>query len=286
MVRVLVTGATGFIGRALTPALVAAGWEVVAPGRAEIGDIGPQTDWRAALEGAEAVVHLGALAHARHGERALMAVNAEGARALAEQAAEAGVRRFILMSSVKAAGEASGLRALSETDQPTPMTAYGRSKRAAEEAVLGISALNPIALRPPLVHDWDARANFAALLGLAASPLPLPFAQARNRRSLIARASLVAAIGAVLAKPEAQPGAYFVADHPALSTGEIITALRAGLGRKAGLIRAPLLAALAPHMLRQNLEVDDARFRGAFAFEGIDTHAALAATMAAWKARH
>src|SRR5690606_25671245 len=124
-------------------------------------------------------------------------------------------------------------RPISERDPPAPEDGYGRAKLAAERAVLAHAGLNPVILRPPLVFAPDAKANFAALLRLAASPLPLPFAGVRNTRSLIARASLIGAIKAALG--EGPAGVFHVCNGPALSTGEIIAALRRGLGRSPGL---------------------------------------------------
>lgn len=285
MTKVLVTGASGFIGRALAPALVTAGYEVIAPTRAETGEIGPETDWERWLDGVEGVVHLAGLAHARHDEDAFLRVNAHGTRRLAAQAADTGVNRFVLMSSVKAASDRSGERGLTEADAPSPGTLYGRSKLAAEQAVVAISSLQAVALRPPLVHAADARANFATLLLLAASPLPLPFAGAQNRRSLIARASLIEAVLAVLAKPDAPGGVFYVADQPALSIAEMITALRQGLARRPNLFAGEAFVRRGPGILSENLEIDDSKFRAAFAFEGRDSRAALADTAAAWKTR-
>ena len=283
MARILVTGATGFIGRALAPALRAAGHDIVAPGRAEIGDIGPDTDWWRALDGVNAVVHLAGLAHARHGEAALDRVNVQGSRVLAEQAARAGVTRFILMSSVKAAADVSEV-ALTERDAPRPGTPYGRSKLAAERAVLAIAGLRAIALRPPLVHGPDAKANFALLMRLAASPLPLPLSGLDSLRSLIARGSLIDAVLAVLAHPDASGGVFFVADRPPLTTAQIVTMLRQGLQRRPGLFAAPV-APFVPAAVRESLYVDDGAFRTAFGFEGRDSRTALGATAAAWNTR-
>lgn len=284
MARILVTGATGFIGRALAPALHADGHDVLTPGRAEVGDMGPGADWARFLEGVEAVIHLAGLAHARYGEAELMRVNAGGALALAAQAARAGVGRFVLMSSVKAAADESGDVALAESAPAKPGAPYGRSKRVGEQAVLAHASLRPVVLRPPLVHGPGAKANFATLMRLAASPLPLPLASLTARRSVIARDSLIGAVKRVLARPDAASGAYFVADRPALTVAEIVAALRSGLQRAPGLFGAPITP-FAPAALRENLVVDDSAFRAAFGFEGADSRAALAATAAAWKTR-
>lgn len=282
MARILVTGASGFIGRALVPALAQGGHEVRAPGRAETGDIGGRPDWRPLLEGCDGVVHLAGLAHARHGEAALWRVNVEATAHLAEQAARAGVRRFLLMSSVKAAIDRIA-RPLTEADAPAPETAYGRSKLAAEATVLQHEGLRPVILRPPLVYGAEAQANFAALLRLADTALPLPFAGLGNHRSLIARESLVEAACAVMARPLTPGEIYYVADRPALSTGSMIRALRQGFGRPSRLFHAPWLVHFGPAVLSDSLEVNDAKFRAAYSFRGKETRAGLAEAAVAWK---
>ncbi|MEZ6023915.1 MAG: NAD-dependent epimerase/dehydratase family protein [Hyphomonadaceae bacterium] len=289
--RILITGASGFIGTALVRSLLGVGADVRAARRGspvdtsdvQVGDLGPATDWRAALEGVATVIHLAGPAHRRCVERVLQHAIADGAAALAAQAEEAGVGRFIFMSSIKAAAARTEGAAISERDPPQPGDAYGRAKLAAEAAVLAHGRLNPIVLRPPLVHAPDAKANFAALLALAAAPLPAPLAGVQNRRSLISRDALIGAVRAVLAVPEGAGGVFHLAEQPALSSAEIVTALRRGLGR------APRLAPAIPFLpaaLRESLEVDDSAFRAAYGYAGADRDArdALAATAAAWKA--
>lgn len=278
MTRVLLTGASGFIGAAMALALREAGHELRTASRGagigdhvRIGDLAAHADWRAALEGVEAVVHLAGPAHARPDAAGVRAI-IEGTGALAAQAQVAGVSRFIYLSSIKA-GAADD--------------AYARAKQTAEQALGAHAALNPVSLRPPLVHAPDAKANFALLLRLADSGAPLPFAGVDNRRSLIARASVIEAVAAVLAAPQGPAGVFAIADRPALSTGAMIIALRRGLARPARLFNAPALAALAPAVLRESLEADDSAFRATYGYgprSMADARADLEACAAAWKA--
>jgi UDP-glucose 4-epimerase len=280
MTCVLVTGASGFIGAALCDALRISGVIVRVAGREAWGD------WRAALDGADAVVHLAGPAHARFDESVLRAAIEDASASLAAQAEAAGVKRFVFLSSIKASTSRTYERAVSERDPPAPEEAYGRAKWHAEQAILAHGALNPIILRPPLVHAPNARANFAALLRMAASGAPLPFKGVANKRSVIARAALIEAIKATLG--EGPGGVFHVADQPALSTPEIITALRRGMGKAAHLFDAGPIAALAPAALTDNLESDDSAFRAAYGYGAcahISAAAALEATARAWAAR-
>lgn len=280
MTRVLVTGASGFIGSALTPALAAAGFAVRAasrralphaPGVEAVCVQSLGADWSRALDGVDAVVHLAGPAHKRHREQELRQAIVDGTKALAAQAAAAKVQRFVFVSSLKAAG--------------TEADAYGAAKRAAEDAVLTYAAMAPVVVRPPLVFAANAKANFARLMRIADTPLPLPFAGIENRRSLISLSSLVAAIAAVLRAPHGPSGVFAAADEPALATPEILAALRRGLGRRVRLFRAPLLAAMAPRALRESLVADSAAFGEAYRWRGeIDVRDALAQSAAAWKA--
>jgi len=255
--RVLVTGANGFIGRALGAALEARGTPWRAATRATVGEIGPQTDWRGALEGCDRVVHLANLAHAGGvPEATLRAVNVEGTRRLAAQAAQLGVRRVVYVSSVKAA---------------EPDDAYGEAKRAAEGVLGAISDLETVVLRPPLVYGPGVRANFLALLRAVDREWPLPLATVRNRRSLVYVGNLADAILRCLEAPEAAGRSYCVTDGEPISTPELVRALARALGRRARLFALPprlleLLGALAGRgasvkRLTRSLAVDDAPIR-------------------------
>jgi UDP-glucose 4-epimerase len=297
MARILVTGAQGFIGSALAPALVESRASVRTISRTShaiagaehcvVADLSAKTDWRRALDGVDVVIHLAGPAHARFAEYELKAQITDATGALAGQAEAAGVSRFIYVSSIKAAApRTDGDHALVETDTPQPADPYGRAKLAAENSVRKHGSLRPVILRPPLVHGPDARANFASLLRLADTSLPLPFANLGNRRSVLARSSFIAAMLAVLAKPEGPSGVFHLADQPALSTSDLIGAIRAGLGRGPSLFKAPWLAALGPDVLTESLAVDDRAFRAAYDYRP-SAHAAdlITETARAWKAR-
>ena len=159
--KVLVTGASGFIGSTLVPALAAANHEVRTAG----------------MTGCDAVIHLANLAHARADPALLWKVNVEGTRRIAEQAAAAGVRRLIYLSSIKASGEQSGARPFDATEEPRPRDDYGRAKVAAEAAIAEVaarSALETVVLRPPLVYGPGVKGNFLALMKAVARGWPLP----------------------------------------------------------------------------------------------------------------
>jgi len=229
--RILVTGATGFIGSHLAPALTAAGHELCAT-----------------AAGCEAVVHLANIAHTRALPRELHRVNVEGTLAQAQAALAARARRFVYLSSIKA---------------DRPVDAYGQAKRLAEQGLLGLRGLEPIILRPPLVYGAGIKANFLALMRAVDRGWPLPLASIRNRRSLLYVGNLVDAILRCLASDVAGR-IYALSDGSPVSTPELCRAIGRALGRPARLFRAPpalvgLVPGLAP--LTESLEVDDRQIR-------------------------
>lgn len=287
---ILVTGATGFVGRALCPALAAAGRTVRAAGRAETGAIGPGTDWSALLSGVDTVVHLAARVHVMRETAADPAaefdrVNRDGTAGLARAAAAAGVRRFVFLSTVKVHGESSG-RALSADAPARPADDYARSKWAAELALAETARkMETAVLRPPLVYGPGVAGNFITLMDLVARGMPLPLAGIDNRRSLIALDNMVAAILWAL---DAPPGAYLPADGEDLSTPALVRRLAAAMARPARLFAAPESALrLAARLLGREPTFDrlagsltvDARLPGWRPAVTVDR--ALAAT-AAW----
>lgn len=253
MVRVLLTGPGGFVGQALAPTLRNL-HELREAGRIAsfpIADIGPHTDWSAALQGVEAVVHLAGMAHVPdrgdHSQEALfMRVNAEGTRRLAEQAAQAGVTRFILLSSATVMGLQTDGVAWTEKDKPQPQNAYARSKLAAEEALHEVAArtvMEAVILRPPLMYGPGVKANFLRLIKLAASGLPLPLGSVRNARDMLYVGNLSSAIQAALAGV-IPGGTYFITDHHPFSTPGLLCALAGAMGRPARLFPFPMDALL------------------------------------------
>ena len=208
---------------------------------AVVGDLARPQNMAAALRGVDAVVHSAGLAHAMSGapEDDYRAINTEATVALARAAERAGVRRFVFLSSIRAqSGPSMDGVVLTEAMAPRPTDAYGRSKLAAEEGLRPLG-LDWVALRPVLVYGPGVKGNVAALLALARSPWPLPLAGLRGRRSLVSLDSLVGAIDTALKAPGPLRRPLIVAEPEPLTFPEMVAALRAGLGRRPGLLPAP-----------------------------------------------
>jgi len=253
--RVLVTGASGFVGAALCRELLARGHAVraavrrlPAPMEASsrvqyvlVQDIAGELDRRALLEGMDAVVYLAGIAHRSAGEEELRRVNVAAPVRMGEAAAGR-VRRFIFTSSLKVHGEDSGAGAFSETDALHPEDLYGRSKAEAEralEAVAARSGMELALIRPPLVYGPGVKANFLRLLRWVDSGWPLPLAGVRNRRSLIYVGNLADALARCVEHPRAS-GPVLVSDDEIVSTPELVSRIALALARPARLVRVPL----------------------------------------------
>jgi UDP-glucose 4-epimerase len=250
---VLVTGASGFIGRPLTAALAQAGYTVRAavrdrraqqfPSGVDVAmqpDLANPVDWAPLVAGMDAVVHLAGIAHIGPDvpEATYDRVNHLATAELARAAAAADTRHFVFMSSTRAQAGAASSEPLTEAAAPHPTDAYGRSKLAAEAAVraAGVPYTN---LRPALVYGPGAKGNFASLMRVAALPVPLPFGAFSNRRSFLALDNLIAAVRFALEDPRAANETFLVADPHAISLAQLVSLLRAAASRGPWLLPVP-----------------------------------------------
>lgn len=263
MSRILVTGASGFVGNALCGHLASVGHDVLACVRQraalnveqmgdkhislyETGELFPHTNWRTPLTNLDVVVHLAARVHVmRDGAADRLAlyrsVNTDTTLNLARQAAKAGVRRFVFISTVKVHGEGRE-NPYAESDLPLPQDAYAISKWEAEQGLHTISAetgMEVVILRPPLVYGPGVKANFLRLMQLIERGWPLPLGAVHNRRSLLYLGNLVSAIAHCIEHPAAAGKVFLVSDGEAISTPDLIRLLAGEMGRSARLLPVP-----------------------------------------------
>jgi UDP-glucose 4-epimerase len=273
---VLVTGASGFIGKPLIPALADQGFQVRAATRdprslpaargiepVVMPDLARQADWSPVLDGVTHVVHLAGIAHAPGvlPDAVYTRINADCVGELA-QAARGKVERIVLVSSVRAQAGLSAERTITERDEPRPTDAYGHAKLAAER-LLAASGVSFTVLRPAVVYGKGVKGNIAALATLARTPMPLPFAGLTNRRSLLALDNFVAAISLVLTAKQAENEIFLVADAEPISVAGMVAAMREGLGRSPHLVSMPL-GAVRRLMRTFGKEADFERIAGNF----------------------
>ncbi|KVR07244.1 NAD-dependent dehydratase [Burkholderia ubonensis] len=290
MSRVVVTGANGFVGRAVSRAFVADGHAVTALVRRPGGCAEGVSEW--VCEGpdftgladaewpeVDCVVHLAARAHilsdtAADPDAAFRATNLDGTLRVAEAARRHGARRFIFVSSIKALGEVDGGRPFAEDATAQPEDAYGRSKYDAEQALrqfAGISGLDVIIVRPPLVYGPGVRANFLRMMDAVSRGWPLPLAAITARRSLVYVDNLADALLRCATDPRAAGECFHVADDDAPSIAALLQMLGDALGKPARLFPVPagLLRALgrltgssaAIDRLTGSLQLDTGRIR-------------------------
>jgi len=263
-VKVLVTGASGFVGNATYAKLVTQGMNVVGTVRhlptqplpgvnyRIVSDLSGNTDWREVLKGIDTVVHCAARVHLMRETAAdplvaFRAANVAGTEQLARQAAAAGARRFIFLSSVKVNGD-GGSVAYRETDPPAPKDAYGISKYEAELGLCEIAAetgIEVVIVRPPLVYGPGVKANFQELMRALVRGIPLPLGAIHNRRSLVALDNVVDLIVTCIEQPAAANETFLVSDGEDLSTSELICRLARAMCRPARLIPVPPMVLMA-----------------------------------------
>lgn len=253
--RILVTGANGFVGGALCTHLAGVGHSVQAAVRRSsglsdetvVGSIDDVTDWKPIVSGCDAVVHLAARVHVMHdmAEDPLAlyrATNTQATLNLARQAVQAGVKRFVFISTIKVNGEGRDAP-YRETDTPAPEDAYAISKWEAEQGLVRIAeetGLEVVILRPPLVYGPGVKANFLRLMQLVQKGWPLPLGAIRNKRSLLYLGNFVDAIRVCIEHPAAAGQTFLLDDGQAVSTPELIRAVAQTMDRPARLISVPL----------------------------------------------
>lgn len=253
--KIMVSGASGFVGRALCAYLGQRGHAAVASvrrpagfaGEFVVGEIDGATDWAAALAGCDTVVHLAARVHVMHDTAAdplalYRATNTDATLNLARQAVLAGVKRFVFVSSIKVNGEGRDT-AYQETDTPMPEDAYALSKWEAEQGLWRVAretGLEVVILRPPLVYGPGVKANFRRLLDTVTRGWPLPLGAVRNRRSLLYLGNFVDAIRICIEHPAAAGQTFLVDDGQPVSTPELVRAVAHAMGRPARLLPVPI----------------------------------------------
>lgn len=261
MKNILITGASGFVGHALMHRLKKDGYLNTAALRrqvdnlpfstriAHVPSITADTDWVLALLGQDVVIHCAARVHIMNESSseplaAFRAVNVEGTLNLARQAASAGVKRFLFISSVKVNGELTyDGHPFTADDTAAPEDAYGQSKCEAEAGLRALSlqtGLDVVIIRPPLVYGPGVKANFARLVHAVHLGWPLPFGAIDNRRSLVATGNLVDLIVRCIEHPQAANQIFLVSDGEDLSTTELLKKISQALGKSPKLIPVPV----------------------------------------------
>lgn len=305
----LVTGANGFVGHAVCEFLQERNLPYRGAVRSNptgaqvaVGDLDSDTDWSAALVGCKALIHLAARVHvmdetAADPLGAFRIVNVDATLNLARQAIDAGVSRFVYVSSIKVNGEATQPgRPYRAQDAPAPSDAYGISKMEAEHALLALAqetGLEVVIVRPPLVYGPQVKANFARLIALADKSIPLPLGAVRARRSMVSLDNLVDLLMVCVTHPDAPGEVFLVSDGVDLTIGELITSIRSALGRKAMLLPFPrsLLMAAATvtgkravaARLLDSLQVDISHTQAALKWRpAVTPQQAIHKTVAAW----
>jgi len=257
---ILVTGATGFVGAALVAGLARDGVETRACVRRDgatmpdsvetvrIGGLTADADWSRALAGVGVMVHAAARVHVMDDRASdplaeFRRINVQGTLNLARQAAAAGVRRFVFISSIKVNGEATKLGIpFSADDIPAPLDPYGVSKMEAEQGLREIAAqtgMEVVIIRPPLVYGPGVKANFRAMMHWLTRGVPLPLGAIHNRRSLVALDNLVDLIVSCLDHPAAANQTFLVSDGEDLSTTQLLRRMGRALGKPVRLIPVP-----------------------------------------------
>jgi nucleoside-diphosphate-sugar epimerase len=257
--KILVTGANGFVGAQLSKTLARSGHEVRNTARSLASnssttrelitcDLESVDNLDHLTTGCDAIVHLAGRAHVMSdnpatSESLYVSANVDVTRKLAQSAARTGVKRMILMSSVKVNGESTTINTpFTAQDIPNPQDPYGRSKTQAEQALWEITStsdLEGVVIRPPLVYGPGVRANFASLIGIVGRGLPLPLGSIQNKRSFVSLDNLVDLISTTVQSPNAAGNTFLVSDGHDLSTPELVRSIASALDQSPKLFPFP-----------------------------------------------
>jgi nucleoside-diphosphate-sugar epimerase len=309
--RILVTGAAGFVGQVACKELSEAGHHVVAVTRSPpstdlaaaatevLGELSASTDWRAVLSGIEVVVHLAGRAHvlkddANDAKRLYRRANVEVLEGLAQAAVGAGVKRMVFASSIKVNGEETQGVPFRADDTPTPEDAYGESKLEAERRLQQIAGglMEWVILRPPLMYGPGVRGNMARLFAMAERGVPVPFASIRNARDMLYVGSFADLIVRSVSAPSAANRIFLARDGKPLSTPDLFRSISEALGKRPILVPCPVsLLHLMGHLagrasevrrLTGDLEIEDGETRRLLGWDPLASPAEAMRLTAAW----
>lgn len=248
--KILVTGATGFIGKNLCQALLENDHKIVGVTRGPIKKnnnitfvqkvLTKDTDWADILKGVDVVIHLAGRAHvmketSENSYQAYADINVDATKRLAEQASLSGVKRFIYLSSVKVNGERTNRSAFNEVNIPLPEDDYGKTKWEAEKVLTDIAkdtGMEVVIIRPPLVYGEGVKGNFKSLIKLARLNIPLPFGAINNKRSLVFIENLIDFIVLCTHHPKAANQTFLISDDDDVSTTQLIRHIKEVSGKK------------------------------------------------------
>lgn len=249
-IRVLVTGSDGFLGRHLVPYLARRGYRVIAASRsarrfedpnvvgARLSDLSQPFDWEPLLRKCDVVIHLAGVAHKLVAENLWDRINHRATAELSLAASSCGIKHLILVSSIAAQSGSSSATQLSENDPPKPSNAYGRSKLAAERAVLA-SGIPFTILRPVVIYGPGEKGNFAVFHRIARLTIPLPFGALTAQRSVLSIENFNSAVETALVNPRARNETFIVSDPTPVNVADLIRRYRNSLGRRSWLVPIP-----------------------------------------------
>jgi nucleoside-diphosphate-sugar epimerase len=294
--KILVTGANGFLGRAISSELLVRGYDVVCAVRRHfvfdgariirIAALEEQTDWEECLDGIDCIIHTAARAHFFNNTghdpyQDFHKINVVATLNLAQQAALRGIKRFIFISSIAVNGNQNSKPFL-ETDKPNPQGAYAVSKFEAEQSLIRLckkTGLELVIIRPPLVYGPQAPGNFGSLLRWVRTGLPLPLGIVGNKRSLVALDNLVSFIQTCIDHPKAANELFLISDGEDVSTTELINKTAQAFGKRPMLIPVPVsLMKLASRLIGRediatrlfgSLQVDSSKARELLAWKPV-----------------